>query len=82
MLITVGKVMECEGDEVAKLLISKLISEKSSDWSNANSLKLFTHPLHAAYSRCLLQVMPFAFGREFSNIPSCYLLIHPCCCHL
>ena len=44
-----------------KLLISKLRTKKSSDWSNANSLKLFTHPLHARYSLCLLQVLPFAF---------------------
>jgi len=32
----------------------KLRAEKSSDWSNANSLILFAHPLHAAHSRCLL----------------------------
>jgi len=41
-------------NEVTKLLISKFRTEKSSDWSNANSLILFAHPLHAAYSICLL----------------------------
>ena len=41
-------------NEDTKLLISKFRTEKSSDWSNANSLKLFTHPLYAAYSHCLL----------------------------
>jgi len=41
-------------NEDTKLLISKFRTEKSSDWSNANSLILFAHPLHAAYSRCLL----------------------------
>jgi len=40
----------------SKLLIIKLRTKKLFDWSNANSLKLFTHPLHAAFFGCSLQV--------------------------
>ena len=37
-------------------------SESAKGAMSTNPLKLLTYPLHAAYSRCLLQVMPFAFS--------------------
>ena len=47
-----------KGTQLINSITNKLITlknqysnEKSSDWSNANSYKLFTHPLHAEYSR-------------------------------
>ncbi|MFW5982910.1 MAG: hypothetical protein ACOCQ4_00265 [bacterium] len=39
-------------NEVAKLVVNQLRTEKSFDWSNANFLKSFISPLHVAYSGC------------------------------
>ena len=48
----------------------KLRTKKSSDWSNANSLILFAHPLHAAYYRCLLPTASLLeTSWEVSNLP-------------
>jgi len=72
-------------NEVAKFMITKLRTEKSFNWSNANFLKLLISPLYVAYFGCLLPSVDCQLIKKLMvnlnlslllNVPIvCYLLI-------